>query len=822
TFKRLLRALRIPTDESPSPTKDDFTLPTPIPYQTLLPREVALLYINIGLIHAFLGSYYLAGQAFEEALVLDQTSAVAWFGLGIARFYSIELSASKKAFKKCKRCFIAQNVDGDTYQKNELIYEVWTGQSQATIRTWTGADHHDSEGSEGRLDPFKGIMSSRLPNGQWRLEWLRAEWNYRVAKWERNWIKHGVQRPGKWTLTGIPAGVIFDLDLDASRMTNTDTRQAGNDIGVKDARVLDVADTTRADNSFTSSTDSPIKRKWFSLQERFLNRESSTRATKRSRLLGWVASSQSHSSPASSSQQTPAVNSDTNALPAPTQAAFPCSPAVGDSSPPPSSPPNPHVVQSSYDDDSNDEEIHPASDHPADFANETSSVFPNRQSSLTALPIRPSRHSRGVSLSINTAIHGLDKIEEELFEAGNEPISQTHPLSPDSAEISPLDTSHGIYNGFLKPQIFGQDFRVFPDTKQKRSTSFSSTKSPVQQAEYGHDSFNTDAISSLGSGMKSAFFSRMESMEGERSRGGSRATNRSWSALEEEQQVEGEERKPRRVTDRSWSAAEQEEQGNEEEDKEEEEEDKGEEPEDEDEVEDVTFTITPSTPIRLQQERLAWDPNLDLRDCLRFYTGYWGPDPPREEMDTSEINMATLSRQVQEINEDESVNVGRTDLGQSEWEEAEAEEATLIITPATPSLHSRDPDEDSEPSARSDPIADLTNSFSMWLGHFEPPRQEQDLTLQQREVETEEEGRRKSLSDTREVGNAFAAWIGKEEPKAPLRRRQMKEENIDDVIVRTELGGEEGDWSEEYQRWRGDDMVIGHVEYSADEDEGLY
>lgn len=345
--------------------------------------------------------------------MLDQTSAVAWFGLGIARFYSKELSASKKAFKKCKRCFPAQNVDGDTDQKKDLIYDVWPGRSEATTQTWTDADHHDSEGSETDLDAFKGIMSSRLPNNQWRLEWVRAKWNYRVANWERDWLKHGVQRPGNWTLTGIPAGVIFDLEVDASGISSTQPWQAGNDIGVKEARTSDVTDTTRADINLNSTTDNPSRHKWLGLQQRFLKREPSSRTTIRNRVWRWIANSQSRPFPTPSNPQRQAVNNDDSASPKPTQAALSYSPGVCDGPLPPSSSSNPRVVQSSYDADS-DDEIHSASDSPAKIANKTSSVFPARHSSLTGLPTKPLRHPRGVSLSINTGIQALDEIKEEL------------------------------------------------------------------------------------------------------------------------------------------------------------------------------------------------------------------------------------------------------------------------------------------------------------------------------------------------------------------------------------------------------------------------
>lgn len=241
--------------------------------------------------------------------------------------------------------------------------------------------------------------------------------------------------------------------------------------------------------------------------------------------------------------------------------------------------------------------------------------------------------------------------------------------------------------------------------------------------------------------MKSAFFSKMVGMEGERSRGGSRATNRSWSALEEEQEVEGEERIPSRATDRSWDDAEKEDEGEDiKEDREEEEKDEAddegeeEEPEDEDEGEEVTFTITPATPPMQSRE---YDDDNDDDDP---------PDP---------IN--------------------------------------------------------------SDPIGDLTTSFSIWPAHSDPPREERKRT-RRRKVNH-------NLTHEQDIENAFADWIGRDvlqrwddiclaEPPLHLR------ETADDIAHHAELEDAFAEWigRDDLKRW--DDMAAGRGEYSVDEDDG--
>ncbi len=222
--------------------------------------------------------------------------------------------------------------------------------------------------------------------------------------------------------------------------------------------------------------------------------------------------------------------------------------------------------------------------------------------------------------------------------------------------------------------------------------------------------------------MRSAFFSRLDAVEGERSRGGSRATNRSMDALDEEWEVNDQERRPSRARARSCSEdeengkgdAEKGKKGDTEKDdegettKEDEEAEQEKEEEEEEGAHDMVekglesskeeneeaaeanmiFTVKPATPRTSQQEPVPWDPELDLMGCLRLYTGYWGPDPPREEMQSWDTSMAALRREVAEIKEMDSIGVSRHDVQKSEWkEEEESSEAdvTFTITPATPS-----------------------------------------------------------------------------------------------------------------------------------------
>ena len=414
SFRRLLKALKIATGGSPSPVKEASNFPPSLHYRILSPREVALLFINIGLIQAYLGQYYLAGEAFQEALVLDPDSAVAWFGLGIAKFYSSELSASQRAFKKCQRCFLTWHADGYVYQQDELIYNVWPGQPDPPNQTMTSAaENHDSGSSAIGLDLFKGIMSSRLPNNQWKLELLRTEWNYRAARERSTSLKARTENHQQRSLTGIPAGVIFGLDEDTTRNPSTGDQQTGNsDIGVQDSTRLDIFDTSPANDIAKDTTGDYIKRLWTGLQGQFLSREPNTLATQRTHPRRW-GRSQSLPSLMFSSQLTSAIMIKQT----PTQASLRYLPVIIYYSPRPSPIHPPQALPSPRSDNFEDLEL--ANDYRTKSSPEDSPVRQSLASPSSKPSSKPSRRSRGVSLLVNTAIERDDKLEEEPPEAGS-------------------------------------------------------------------------------------------------------------------------------------------------------------------------------------------------------------------------------------------------------------------------------------------------------------------------------------------------------------------------------------------------------------------
>ena len=208
SFKRLLRDLHSNTDEPPRTSLSDggsssqkaspWTLPT---------DQIALLFTNIALIHAYLGSYHLASAGFREAVELDEKLAVAWYGLGIAHFYLKELGASKKAFTGCLTCFVAEEEGEKKYLRDDLTFNTWIPPNDDSQQK----DDHSLTGEI--ADALRGICHQNSPAGEWKLERARVDWNWRIALFERNWAKRGVTRPGggKWGLNGLPVGVMFGV-----------------------------------------------------------------------------------------------------------------------------------------------------------------------------------------------------------------------------------------------------------------------------------------------------------------------------------------------------------------------------------------------------------------------------------------------------------------------------------------------------------------------------------------------------------------------------------------------------------------------------------
>ncbi|KAL8669147.1 MAG: hypothetical protein Q9168_006247, partial [Polycauliona sp. 1 TL-2023] len=598
TFKRLIRALRIPEEESSRSTTKNLDEPPPAPFQILQPAEVALLYINMGSINAYLGQNYLASEAFEEARVLDPTSAIAWFGLGVTKYHCEDLSASRKAFKRCKRCFVAENiVDGKTYRKEEIVYNVWPGLPQPINTSAANAQSSDIS-----LDQFKGIMSSRLPNNQWTLECERAEWNYRIVKEKSESLKYENMEPFTRPMTGIPAAVIFDLDTYPMHHTlNTQAHASNNDIGVHDSKFSNNifehtatsptnTNTNNSENTTKkSNTSNALKRTWTNLQDIFSsNREPGTRSTKRNRLPGWgsgaATSPQSHPSNLAFGH-----NHDDTFPPPTTQPDLSCNHLFIEDSPRPSPPWPPRALNradSGGDDDVSDGEEMGimANDRLAEIRMGESSTTPAFRRPRWDATAASSKHSR-VPRIVNT----VDGIEESLAEAGNgmfipsapflltclqssntsssnkyfskqaleqiytnkhhfgaytEPISQPpHSLlrRRDSGEISPRDTSGGIYNDFFQNvDHHDNDFRLFDNSQPQPLANFLLRSPPQVAADRMHGSFSTEAISDLSASM--ALFPDLHGgMSGEQSRAPSRAGNRSPLEPLGEEKEDGEE-----------------------------------------------------------------------------------------------------------------------------------------------------------------------------------------------------------------------------------------------------------------------------------------
>ena len=153
-----------------------------LPQPLLTSAQTSPLYLNIALIRAFLGEYFLAAESFQKAIELDPKCAIGWHGLGGMKFLLGDWKEARKAWNKCLVLFKAKNI---------LRYKVW---KIGNIGGDAGIKHRD-----------RG----------WMLERSAVEWNTTFTgsrdKVEREKVDHTV-----WSVNGIPAGLVFGPSFSVS------------------------------------------------------------------------------------------------------------------------------------------------------------------------------------------------------------------------------------------------------------------------------------------------------------------------------------------------------------------------------------------------------------------------------------------------------------------------------------------------------------------------------------------------------------------------------------------------------------------------------
>ncbi|KAL9010732.1 MAG: hypothetical protein Q9173_004366 [Seirophora scorigena] len=509
TFKRLLRELRISADAPNSPTFSVTQGEVP-PHHTLLPEEVALLYINIGLIHGYLGSYYLSAAAFEEALLVDESSAISFFGLGIARFYLRELGASKRAFGRCRHCFDARAGGVRNNFNQEWTYRIWTRrpdpESKPSIIQTADAS-----------DPWqqcKSLFSRDFPDGVWTLAKARVEWNCRIVMFERNYVRKGVERPGggKWGLNGIPAGVIFGPDTvaegrDAIIRSSIDDSQPTNVVGVAKTVLPSPVGTLK------SRTGSLVRQKWSLLQQKFLRKKSdeSNQALPFTRPKSSLSSSSLRHSKQGPTTMEDKYHSEKDA---PAQASH-RHPGILKRTPPLI----PSPVDSPRDEELNDTETQSEA-NPRTSPSHTPppGSFPLRRSSLHLRSnLSSTRRRRGSLLAVDISAHSIQSIEEEpseAQEARNPPMTELPYLDspPSSSNISPktLFPPRRHTEDIMLPTLIN-DLDPPPSNPLPTLPHLHIPDSVDGSPQFGYDSFMTDNISPLSPHVRSAMFPSISS-----------------------------------------------------------------------------------------------------------------------------------------------------------------------------------------------------------------------------------------------------------------------------------------------------------------------
>lgn len=155
---------------------------------TLLPRQhFALLWLDLCLTYAYLGDYWLAIKAADSAVGLYPTIAIGWFARGLCK---AELGEWRKARRDFKQCLICFEIVGTRLEK--IPYRI------------------EQSGHMNRI----GLGE------EWVLEWVKVEWNYKVALLRggsrSDALSPRTQRQHELGLNGIPAGVHMGPGWDAS------------------------------------------------------------------------------------------------------------------------------------------------------------------------------------------------------------------------------------------------------------------------------------------------------------------------------------------------------------------------------------------------------------------------------------------------------------------------------------------------------------------------------------------------------------------------------------------------------------------------------
>lgn len=517
TFKGLLRDLRSIQEELSNPAENNDAHAESAPHGFLPLEEIALLYINIALIHGYLGSYYLSAAAFEEALLLDEASAIAWFGLGVARFYLRELGASKRAFGKCLTCFVTLDEDGERRQEPVLTYKVWAGRSTSTHGLAPGTNSNDSNIISGPWQPFKSILGRGFPGGQWALERPRVEWNWRIALFERNYVRKGVARPGsgKWGMNGIPAGVIFGPTSHLADRSTLMIRAATDPIG--NGTGLGTEANSELRGQVRSWTGGSVKQKLGLLQKRLRGKKASSITQPSSPRR--TQSSGSTMTPQHSNKKLTSIEGNASAEKATPGRGSGSLPAVLGVSLPFMLPKSQSRPQDPYEVVSQDRSMCSDASIGRHAVQDMVPMFPRRRSSLRPLPARHSygrdQSSRDSMFPFNNAFRGFESIEEETVEGefvdsikdqrGMDDLDDVgdHTLEDVSPkDMRGLSSIHGTESNVIAPgsMLYGNTIPTIPAITIPQTAASS---------RFGSDSFMTDNISPLSPRTRSAMFPRL-------------------------------------------------------------------------------------------------------------------------------------------------------------------------------------------------------------------------------------------------------------------------------------------------------------------------
>lgn len=192
--------------------------------------HVFFLFLNLGLVNAFQGEYYLASRHFRTAVSIDDRSwpgntAVGLFLLGLASYLLGQAVKAARLWRQCLTCFRRVGTMDKNNAEHELTLAApWVTSPSQMGESERGGEREAEQVGKERVEhqPWTGFKhkiyhapmakdSEEMSWSEWRLKRRDVERNLQIAQKESG---SGHAHPGRGrtvsaTVSGIPGGALF-------------------------------------------------------------------------------------------------------------------------------------------------------------------------------------------------------------------------------------------------------------------------------------------------------------------------------------------------------------------------------------------------------------------------------------------------------------------------------------------------------------------------------------------------------------------------------------------------------------------------------------